>query len=297
MHRQLHRAGAAPSPSVAAEWCGPIDGFRAICAVLAVIGHTFLASGIFPIAGALHIIALLVPLFFAISAYVLYQSFIEADLSRRKMPSAKRFYPDARATAQLLGITDPDNNGLSGLELGLEKQIHAHAGGQLATSIDMRVQYILAHETEAARQTFRAKAAGGIVMDVNSGEVLAMISVPDFDPNARRLAGGDSTRNVMAQDVYELGSVFKIFSFALAFEDHTISSLDEVFPIGQGYKIGKYTIHEAERMPASLQARDILAQSSNIGTAQIALRSGGARDWQIGLVAEQLAEALREPAP
>ena len=191
-------------------------------------------------------------------------------------PSAKRYYPDARAAAQLLGVTDADNNGVSGLELGLENQIHAHAGGQVMTSIDMRVQYILAHETEAARETFSARAAGAVVMDVNSGEVIAMISVPDFDPNQRKLGDGDSTRNVMAQDVYELGSVFKIFSFALAMEDHTVN-LDEVFPIGQGLKIGKFTIHEAEHMPATLAARDILAQSSNIGTAQIALRSGGVR--------------------
>ena len=148
-------------------------------------------------------------------------------------PSAKRYYPDGRAAAQLLGVTDPDNNGVSGLEMGLQNQIRAHAGGQVATSIDMRVQYILAHETEEARETFSAKAAGGIVMDVNTGEILAMISVPDFDPNARQLADGDFTRNMMAQDVYELGSVFKIFSFALAMEDHTIT-LDEVFSIGQG---------------------------------------------------------------
>jgi cell division protein FtsI (penicillin-binding protein 3) len=80
----------------------------------------------------------------------------------------------------------------------------------------------------------------------------------------------------MVQDVYELGSVFKIFSFALGFEDHTVH-LDETFAIGQGYKIGKYTIHEAEHMPATLLGRDVLAQSSNIGTAQIALRSGPAR--------------------
>jgi peptidoglycan/LPS O-acetylase OafA/YrhL len=92
MHGQLRRAGAAPSPAAAAQWCGPLDGYRAICAVLAVMGHTFLATGIFPIAGALHIIALLVPLFFAISAYVLYQAFIDADVSGRAMPSAKRFY-------------------------------------------------------------------------------------------------------------------------------------------------------------------------------------------------------------
>ena len=128
-----------------------------------------------------------------------------------------------------------------------------------------------------ARHTFTAHAAGGIVMDVNTGEVLAMVSSPDFDPNQRRLSQGDSSRNIMAQDVYELGSVFKIFTFAMALEDHTLRSLDEVFQIGQVYKLGKHSIHEAEHMPATLAARDILAQSSNIGTLQIALRSGPVR--------------------
>jgi cell division protein FtsI (penicillin-binding protein 3) len=192
-------------------------------------------------------------------------------------PSARRYYPDGRNAAQLVGVTDPDNNGVSGLELGLQDRIHQAAStGAVATSIDMRVQYILTHEVAAARKTFSARAAGGIVMDVNSGEVLGLVSLPDFDPNARRLADGDSATNIMAQDVYELGSVFKIFSFALGFEDRTMR-LEEMFKIGQGLKIGKYTIHEAERMPEALPARDILAQSSNIGTAQIALRSGGRR--------------------
>jgi cell division protein FtsI (penicillin-binding protein 3) len=84
----------------------------------------------------------------------------------------------------------------------------------------------------------------------------------------------------MAQDVYELGSVFKVFTFALALEDHTLKSLDEVFQIGQVYHLGKFPIHEAEHMPATLAARDILAQSSNIGTLQIALRSGPTRQRQ-----------------
>jgi cell division protein FtsI (penicillin-binding protein 3) len=192
-------------------------------------------------------------------------------------PGGKRYYPDGRNAAQLLGVTDPDNNGVSGLELGLQNQIHAAAGGKVATSIDMRVQYILAHEVENARQTFTARAAGGVVMDVNTGEVLGMVSLPNFDPNQRKLSDGDSTRNIMAQDVYELGSVFKILSFTLAFEDHTLKSLDEIFSIGQSYRIGKWSIHEAEHMPATLAARDILALSSNIGTSQIALRSGPTR--------------------
>jgi len=192
-------------------------------------------------------------------------------------PGGKRYYPDGRNAAQLVGVTDPDNNGLSGLELGLQDKIRAAAGGQVATSIDMRVQYILAHEVETARKTFTAHAAGGVVMDVRTGEVLGMVSLPNFDPNQRHLSEGDSAKNIMAQDVYELGSVFKILSFALALEDHTLRSLDEVFSIGQAYKLGKHTIHEAEHMPATLPARDILAQSSNIGTLQIALRSGPAR--------------------
>jgi len=191
-------------------------------------------------------------------------------------PGGKRYYPDGRNAAQVIGVTDPDNNGVSGLELGLQDEIHDAAGGKVATSIDMRVQYILAHEVDAARQTFGAHAAGGIVMDVRTGEVLGMVSLPDFDPNQRRLTQGDSNRDVMAQDVYELGSVFKIFSFALALEDQTMR-LDETFKIGQGFRLGKATIHEAERMPATLQGRDVLAQSSNIGTAQIALRSGPVR--------------------
>jgi len=188
----------------------------------------------------------------------------------------KRYYPDGRNAAQIVGVTDPDNNGVSGLELGLQDEIHAAVGGKVATSIDMRVQYILAHEVDQARQTFSARAGGGIVMDVKTGEVLGMVSLPNFDPNMRKLADGDSTRNIIAQDVYELGSVFKIFAFTLGFEDKTMR-LDEVFKIGQGFQIGKYTIHEAEHMPATLLGRDVLAQSSNIGTSQIALRSGGAR--------------------
>jgi len=219
-------------------------------------------------------------------------------------PGGKRYYPDGRGAAQVVGVTDPDNNGVSGLEMGLQNEIRAAAGGKVATSIDMRVQYILAHEVETARQTFTARAAGGVVMDVNTGEVLGMVSAPGFDPNQRKLDGGDSTRNIMAQDVYELGSVFKVLSFTMALEDHTLKSLDEVFQIGQGYRIGTHTIHEAEHMPATLAARDILAQSSNIGTSQIVLRSGGVREREflthMGLfkpVASELPETARPLYP
>jgi cell division protein FtsI (penicillin-binding protein 3) len=189
-------------------------------------------------------------------------------------PALKRYYPEGSAAVQVLGSTDPDGNGVAGLELGLNPVLdRSEPGAGVAISLDLRIQYALAHELEEARENFKARAAGGIVLNVRTGEILAMASLPDqpdepgADPNA------DPRRNRMAQDVYELGSVFKIFSFALAMEDHTVR-LDEVFPIGGGFRIGRYTIHDAEHMPATLTARDVLAQSSNAGTAQIALRSG-----------------------
>jgi cell division protein FtsI (penicillin-binding protein 3) len=190
-------------------------------------------------------------------------------------PAARRDYPQGAAAVQVLGSTDPDGNGVAGLELGLDRTLKAeHAPAVL--SLDMRVQYALSHEIEEARKEFSARAGGGIVLDVRTGEILAMASLPDSESDASALAGVDPRRNRMAADDYELGSVFKIFSFALALEDHT-TRMDEEFPVGDGFKIGRFTIHDAEHMPPRLAARDILALSSNPGTAQIALRSGADR--------------------
>ena len=218
--------------------------------------------------------------------YVLVARQITPDIEARVMAlglpglefeeGSKRYYPLGRNTAQILGVTDPDGNGVSGLELGLQDELRKTRDGKVATSIDTRVQFIVADELGKAKEKFRAHAAGAIVMDVTSGEVLAMVSLPDFDPNLRRLMDGDSQRNIMAQDVYELGSIFKIFSFTLGLEDRTFRP-DDFLPIPSDYKVGKHRISEAHRMPPMMTARDVLAESSNIGTSQIALRSGGAR--------------------
>ncbi len=192
-------------------------------------------------------------------------------------PDTKRYYPHARATAQVLGVTDPDGNGQSGLERGLDARLReAHAVPVVTPRSTCACSTFSTAEVQRARTVFRATRAGGIVMNCNTGEVIAISSAPNFDPNYRHFTGDDSDHNTMAGDRYELGSVFKVLSFALAMEDHTTTP-DEVFRIGNGYKIGKYTIHEAEAMPATYTAREVLAHSSNIGTAQIALRSGGVR--------------------
>ncbi len=215
-------------------------------------------------------------------------------------PTSKRSYLEGDAAVQVIGATDPDGNGVSGLELGLDRLLrNAAPGSSVGLSLDLRVQDALAHELEASRQEFGARAAGGIVMDVNSGEILAMASLPDSPADAA-ISGVDPRRNRMAQDVYELGSVFKVFSFALAVEDRTVK-LDELIHVGGGYRMGRYTIHDAEHMPAVLSARDVLAQSSNAGTAQIALRSGADRQRaflaRLGLLAEAHSELPERAMP
>jgi len=189
----------------------------------------------------------------------------------------RRYYPSGRIFAHAVGQVDTDDRGISGLELGLEDRLRGrHAATPIGLSLDMRVQYALEHETEEAMREFHAKAAGGIVLNVRTGEVLALASLPDYEPNSRAPQPQDSTRNRMTQDVYELGSIFKIFAFTEAVEEKTIR-LDEPFEVGQPYKLGHYLIHDFERLGPVLPAAMVFAQSSNIGTAQIELRSGAAK--------------------
>jgi cell division protein FtsI (penicillin-binding protein 3) len=213
-------------------------------------------------------------------------------------PAMKRYYPLGIEAAQIVGSTDMDDNGVDGIEKGLDARLRAMPANMPVTlSLDMRVQYALAQEVETAREQYDAKVAGGIVMDVNTGEILAMASLPN---TGNGTGEQDPRRNHMAQDDYELGSVFKIFTFTLAMQDRT-TRLDESFPIGAGFKIGKFTIHDAEHMAPTLMARDILAQSSNAGTAQIALRSGPTRQHQflasMGLLAPVHTELAESRGP
>jgi cell division protein FtsI (penicillin-binding protein 3) len=192
-------------------------------------------------------------------------------------PRYKRYYPAGRMVAHAVGQVDPDDNGVSGLELGLDKRVRGAANAMPITlSLDMRIQYVLEHETGEALKAFAAKAAGGIVLNVHTGEVLALASLPDYEPNRHTLDPHDSIRNRMTQDVYELGSIFKIFAFSEAVEEKTIR-LEDTFQVGGPYKLGNYLIHDAEKLGPILSAAMVFADSSNIGTAQIELRSGPKR--------------------
>jgi cell division protein FtsI (penicillin-binding protein 3) len=97
----------------------------------------------------------------------------------------KRFYPGGRIVAHAVGQVDTDDHGVSGLELGLESSVRgSRDAAPIVLSLDMRIQYVLEHEIKEAARAFRTKAAGGIVLNVRTGEVLALASLPDYEPNA-----------------------------------------------------------------------------------------------------------------
>jgi cell division protein FtsI (penicillin-binding protein 3) len=211
--------------------------------------------------------------------------------------SYRRYYPAGRILSHAVGQVDPDDNGVSGLELGLDQAVRG-SKEPLQLSFDMRVQYVLEHEMRETAREFSAKAAGGIVLDVNTGEVLALASLPNYEPNSRATTPGDSIRNRLTQDVYELGSIFKIFAFAQAIEEKTVR-LDETLNIGKPLRFGRHTINDFSNHGSTLPVSMVFAESSNIGTAQIALRAGPTRQQQflkrMGLLFPSIRSRLRPP--
>ncbi|MGQ0741028.1 MAG: peptidoglycan D,D-transpeptidase FtsI family protein [Alphaproteobacteria bacterium] len=206
----------------------------------------------------------------------------------------RRYYAAGSIATHAVGQTDIDGNGLSGLELGLDALLK-QSPTPVPLSLDLRVQYALARELAEGMRRFGARAAGGIVMNVHTGEILALVSLPDFEPNERSATPRDAARNRMAQDVYELGSIFKIFTFAHALDASSVR-LDERIAVGEPLKLGRYLIRDSHRMGPELTAADVFAQSSNIGAAQIAARLGAARQHTF-LATMGLLEAAKTELP
>ena len=132
-------------------------------------------------------------------------------------PSERRVYPQGRLAVHVLGATDVDNRGLTGVERSFDQRLSQNRL-PLTVSLDVRVQHVLAAELRRAMHEFDAIGAGGAVLDVRTGEVLAMVSYPDFEPNDIGSAEADARFNRMTLGVYELGSTFKLFNTALALD-------------------------------------------------------------------------------
>ncbi len=185
----------------------------------------------------------------------------------------RRIYPHGGLNAHVLGATDIDGNGIAGVEAYFDQRLR-QSSTPLALSLDVRVQSILRAELAAAVSEFKAIGAAGVVYDVRTGETVAMVSLPDFDPNDRATYQGDARFNRATKGVYEMGSTFKLFTAAMALDSGTVNMMggyDATKPI----QISRFTISDYHGKNRWLSVPEIIVHSSNIGAAKMALDVGG----------------------
>lgn len=192
-------------------------------------------------------------------------------------PQDLRVYPMGTLAGHVLGQTDPDLNGLAGVELGLQDMIRraGETGGAVQLSIDARIQFAVEDELARAGRETGAQGAAAIVLDGRTGETLALASWPALDPARRGEASASQITNRAAASRYEMGSTLKPFTVAMAL-DERLTSMQEPFELTP-FAIGDVTIADLHPIPGQATLRQIIAQSSNIGAAQLALRLGPAR--------------------
>jgi len=193
----------------------------------------------------------------------------------------RRIYPVGATASHVVGLVDVDNRGLSGIEKFIDENPQltmaspeTPSGEDTVTiSLDLGVQYVLREELVKAMKTFEAKAAAGIVMDVHSGEVLALASLPDYDPNHREQALDKNRLNRMVFGTYEMGSVFKVFTVAGVL-DLGLASLNTRYDATNPIHYGGFTIHDFHGLHRPLTTAEVFIHSSNIGAAKMAVQMG-----------------------
>lgn len=212
----------------------------------------------------------------------------------------RRVYPRGNLAAHVLGFTDIDMNGTAGAERAFDTVLSEEDAKPKRLSIDMHVQYILTEELRAGMEKFQANAASGVLLNVKNGEVLAMVSLPDFDPNQVATASPQSRLNRASSSVYELGSTFKPITMALAHETGVVKE-GELIPVQNKLIIQRKSIKDDHPSPVALSIRDVLAKSSNRGSATIALRAGADAQQdllrRLGLFARPPIELKESAAP
>ncbi|MEP4052354.1 MAG: penicillin-binding protein 2 [Litorimonas sp.] len=195
-------------------------------------------------------------------------------LAFRKEP--KRVYPRENLASHFVGFTNVDMRGVAGAERAFDADLTSDNAPSVALSLDLRVQFALMDELAKAREKFDALDASGVVMDIRTGEIIAMASVPNFNPNNPDTTSPETLFNHAAMSTYDLGSVFKPLTMAMALEDGVADQV-EMFPVQKPYKVLKKFIRDDHPSDVPLNMTGVLGESSNRGTAMIAQRIGGER--------------------
>ena len=188
----------------------------------------------------------------------------------------RRVYPHGKLYSHVLGQIDDDNYGISGIENYFDRELRdsQKIKEPLVLTLDSNIQFLIKTQLKKAMEDFQANSAGGLLMDANTGEVLSLISLPDYNVNIRENISDIKYMNQITKGVFELGSVFKTFTVALALEENILSPETVINNIPDNIKCSIHNIGDIHNFPESLSVEDILIRSSNIGSLMIARQIG-----------------------
>tara|TARA_B100000941_G_scaffold289641_1_gene269469 strand:+ start:2232 stop:3959 length:1728 start_codon:yes stop_codon:yes gene_type:complete len=191
-------------------------------------------------------------------------------------PFQSRIYIHSNLFSHIIGQVDYDNFGISGVEKYLDKELKDKnlANKPLELTLDANIQYLISKELKNSLVTFDATGGGALLMNVENGEILSLVSLPDFDINERATIKEKKYINKITKGVYELGSIFKTFTIALALDEGIVNHQTIIEDIPRSIQCSKYIISDVKEFPKNLSVKDILVRSSNIGTLLIARKIG-----------------------
>ncbi len=191
-------------------------------------------------------------------------------------PFQSRIYPHANLYSHIVGQVDYDNFGISGIEKYFDKKLKDEnlSHQPLKLTLDTNIQYLINRELNKALSTFNATGGASLLMNVNNGEILSLVSLPNYNINLREDLKDEKYINKITKGIYELGSIFKTFTVALALDNDLISPNTVIKNIPKSIKCSKYEISDIKEFPKNLSVEDILVRSSNIGTLLIARKIG-----------------------
>tara|TARA_B100001173_G_scaffold99503_1_gene85932 strand:+ start:44 stop:1732 length:1689 start_codon:yes stop_codon:yes gene_type:complete len=185
-----------------------------------------------------------------------------------------RMYPQKNLFSHILGQIDNDNNGISGLEKSLNEELRTSRDPIILT-VDKDIQFLIRKELLKYQEIFKSKGSAAILMDVNNGNILSLVSLPDFNPNERKNIKNVNYINRVTKGTYELGSVFKIFTYANALNENLIEPDTEFLDLPKSIRCDKFRIGEYDNdIPSNLTAEQIIVRSGNIGSVRIAQKIG-----------------------
>ena len=185
-----------------------------------------------------------------------------------------RIYPQKNLFSHIIGQIDNDNNGISGLEKSLDDKLK-NTQEPIILTVDKDIQYLIRDELIKFDKIFNTKGSAAILMDVRSGEILSLVSLPDFDPNKREKIINTNFINRATKGVYEFGSVFKTFTVAAAFDENIIEPQTEFIDLPKSLTCAGFSIREYDdKLPSNLTAEQILVRSGNIGSVRIGQKVG-----------------------